>query len=482
MYTPAQFFQVRKEMRRLRIENANLKRWRLSQKQRADRFEEELRRVKQENNQLRKQEQELREKLKDTEKQRDTYKGMVFKSKKQYGSGLTEQSVEKRTRGGQAGHKGHGRHLPDAINRWIRAYLVRCPDCGRFVSRTNSFDTHTVADIPNWQEVQSIITGYEIERQWCNNCHKEISGQPRGVISGSRLGINLIISILVWKYRCRMTFNQIAEQLHTCYRIAVSEGTLVDVLSRTKDWFGDKYEEILTEIRGSPTKHGDETGYRVNGENFWCWVGVTQKSAYYTIEESRGKGVAQQIFQAAGGVLVRDDYGAYEKLALPQQSCWAHLLRKSHEATLSSDASGEVKELHQKLKQLFLLLSEDIKQPFNRKNRQQLYAWYREDIKRIITTQYRNRDAQLIRTRIENQNTNLITALLYPDVPLTNNPAELAVKQVVGIRKISGGSKTQRGAQIHATNLSIIETIRKRNLPLLYTLQEYLLQGATGKN
>ena len=71
---------------------------------------------------------------------------------------------------------------------------------------------------------------------------------------------------------------------------------------------------------------------------------------------------------------------------------------------------------------------------------------------------------------------------MYPDVPLTNNAAERAVKQVVGLRKISGGSKTQNGATIHAVNLSIIETIRKQNLPLLDTLQDYLLHGATGKN
>ena len=99
-----------------------------------------------------------------------------------------------------------------------------------------------------------------------------------------------------------------------------------------------------------------------------------------------------------------------------------------------------------------------------------------------MAARYHSADTQKIQTRIRNQNTNLLTALLYSDVPLTNNPAELAVKQVVGLRKISGGSKTHRGATIHAVNLSVIETIRKQNLPLLDTLQDYLLKSTAGKN
>lgn len=482
MYTPAQFFQIRKEMRFLRQRAATLERAHLSQKQKAERLEEENQRLQQENNRLRKREQELLEKLKDTEKQRDTYKGMVFKSEKHYGSGLSEEHKEKKCRGGQPGHKGHGRQLPEMINRFVHTYLVRCPDCGRFVSRSNSCDTHTVTDISHWQDMTPVSTEYEIERQWCTHCHKEVSGQPQGVIPGSRLGSNLILSVLVWKYRCRMTLAQIADHLSTYYGLSVSEGTLVDILSRTTQWFGETYDQILAEIRGSPVKHGDETGYRVNGQNFWCWTAVTKKSSYYTIEESRGKGVADEIFMCSSGVLVRDDYSGYTHLELPQQSCWAHLLRKSHEACMSSDASDEVKKLHQQLKQLFLLLSEDIKRPFHLKHRHQLHGWYKEDIERIIKTQYVNHDVQAIQTRVKNQNTNLLTALLYPDVPLTNNPAELAVKQVVGLRKVSGGSKTHSGAKIHAINLSVIETIRKQNLPLLDTLQEYLLQGVTGKN
>ena len=59
MYTPFQFEQTQKEIRQLRITNAGLKRWHLSQKQRADRLEKEGKEKDQKISQLEKIKQEL---------------------------------------------------------------------------------------------------------------------------------------------------------------------------------------------------------------------------------------------------------------------------------------------------------------------------------------------------------------------------------------------------------------------------------------
>jgi len=104
-----------------------------------------------------------------------------------------------------------------------------------------------------------------------------------------------------------------------------------------------------------------------------------------------------------------------------------------------------------------------------------------QDIEKIIDTPYRHADAKRIQTRIKNQRENLLTALLYPDIPLTNNLAEQAVLPLVITRKISRGSKTPDGAKTHAVNMSIVETIAKQHLSILDTLQNYLLKAAAEK-
>lgn len=486
---PAQYLDnLRLEVRKLRIDNARFERSWKRQKEIAKELEEEIKRLKNQHhtykaeiNQLEREKKRLEDEIRKLTRQRDALKGMVFKSeRKALGSALSPRSTGKKA-GGQKGHQGSGRKLPFKIQFNKRVFLLFCPSCHSPLKRTAATDKHTVTDLPHWTVMAPVATQYEIERQWCPGCRKEVHGVPQGVVPGARLGMNLITLVMAWRYQLREPFNKISELLFSHYGVSVSQGALVAILSKTKYYLRDEYEGLLKEIRGSPCKHADETGYRVGGENYWCWNFSTPKSIFYTIEETRGKGVPAEKLEGARGVLVRDDYGAYEKLPLPQQSCWAHLLRKSHEACMQKGASVEVKNLHRQLKDIFDLLTEDLKLPFNLSQRKELYSAYLTDLGRIINASYRYEDTKTIQVRIKNQGKNLLTALLYENVPLTNNEAERDIRKIVTGRKITGGSRTTNGAAIHAVNMSVIGTINKRKEPLLSTLQEKLFTGALGK-
>jgi len=476
MYTSAQFENTRRWMRKLSQENATLKRFHLYQKQKADNLEEENHTLRQKINKLEQEKGKLTDELEKIKKERDTYKGMVFKSKRSCSNPIEHRSGKKR--GGQIGHSGVSFQKPKNIDHHIHAYLTHCPNCQGELSQTQSVDTHTVVDIPHWKDNAPITTEYSIQRQWCSHCHKEVRAMPANVIPHARYGFNLFVCVLVWRYRFRDPLNKISERLRVYYQLTISEGELVLLLKRGKHFLSNNYTEILREVRGSPSKHADETSWRVSGENWWCWAALTDKSIYYTIEDTRGAGVAKEIFVGTKGVLTRDDYAGYTGIACEQQSCWTHLLRKSHEAAHHETASEEVQKLHRTLKELFDLLNEDCHKPFILSERKEFYLWYKKDLEKIIKTTFTALDAKRIQTRITNQNTNLLTALLHEGVPLTNNLAEQAMRAIVITRKISGGSKSRDGAKTHAVNMSVIETINKQKLPLLDTLQQYLLDAA----
>lgn len=474
MLPPEELSKLRLECRHLRQVNARLSRAWQMQKRRRESLEEEIERLRKEKDQLTRENQRLIEEIENVRHQRDTYKGMVFKPS------VRDQprGVGKRPLGAQVGHVGKSRKLPEVIDQEIHAYLSSCPNCDTPLTRVSSMVCHTVVDIPELVQNIPQTTRYTVERQWCPECQREVHATPKGVIPKSRLGINLVTLVMVWHYRFREVFAKIVERLKTEYALTISEGEVAAILIRCRLWLGPKYDRLVGEIRAAPYKHADETGWRVAGFNWWAWTFVSDKSVVYTIEESRGKGVAAKYLDGASGVLVRDDYGAYTKLSMSQQSCWTHLLRKSYDAKEAEGASEEVKGLHSKLKQLFTLLLEDLAQPFDEGQRQILHTWYMQDLSKIVTTIYISKDAQAIQTRIKNQGANLLTALLYDSVPLTNNAAERAIRPLVVTRKISGGSKTPQGARTHAVNMSIVETINKQQLPLLATLKSYLLSGA----
>lgn len=448
--------------------------------------------------------EELEKKIRDLEKQRDRYRDMVFKPNRNSDSDKEKEIEEnedlevkssnpwlsnrkrKRNRGGQPGHKGYGRKNPQRVDEERRIYLEKCPVCECKINRSKTTKAHTVEDIPAPALEESRIKAvrYETEVQWCPNCKKVVKGRAFGVIPRSRLGLNVLLYVLIHKYRCRETWEVIVFNLLNWYGLKVSKGSLVQMMHRAKDWLGDRYDQLLEDIRGSTVKYADETSWRLDGINHWLWGFFTDKHAYYTVEESRGKGVPEKIFKGShpNDVLVRDDYGGYMKLPFQHQSCWAHLLRESHARACRPDAPDEVLLLHKKLKTMFSSLQKIVQQPFELKKRKMAYKLFKIQIQHIIDSQYQHEDSKEIQTRIANQNTNLITALLHENVPLTNNHSERNIRCFVVARKISGGSRSDQGAKTHATLMSIIQTINLQKEPLLPTLKDYILSHHSSKN
>lgn len=480
MLNPAEIYVLRRENQYLKAHNTRLKQWHQLQKNKIDRLEEENRTLRKENSKLKEQDKKLQEDLEKIKKQRDTYKGMIFKAKVQQ----IEEAGIKRKLGGQLGHSGISRNLPSRIDQKVRVFLKSCPNCHNLLKRSDSFKAHTVEDIPNLGQIRTQVTEYKTERQWCEVCHLEVAGKAALVIPHSRLGLNLIIQVLIFKYVCRMSLEVLVETLHQTYGVKVTEGGIINILKKTKDYLGKDYGNLLKAVRGSPIKHADETGWRIKGLNGFLWAFLTTSEVYYTIEETRGGAVAKAVLgdSSKDDCLVRDDYAGYKNLPLHQQSCWAHLLRKSREEVNQPKSSKQMHNLHFTLKNMYLNLLKITNQSFNQAERQENYQNYSLKLQKLMGIKFRATDAQRVQTRLKNQGNNLLTAILHDGVPLTNNQAERQIRPAVVVRKISGGSRSTAGAETFATNFSVIQSIRMRNQPLIPTLKELILQSAAGKN
>lgn len=476
------------EKRQLRVKVATLDRALDAQRKARARLAKERDSLKRENKELSQRVKKLESRCKELEQQRDRYRAMTFKpnvkksTEETSGHGEVDADIlkllkKKRKRGAQKGHPGQGRKTPERVDEVQQAYLEKCPDCGEPLDHSNTIDKHTVEDIPPVEEQRSKVTRYETEVQWCRKCRKIVKAKLFDVLPKARLGINALLYVFIHKYIARSTWDTIVWSLAYWYGIQISKGALVGMMHRARKWLEKRYGQILEQIRASPVKHADETGWRVDGSNHWLWGFFTNQQAYYTVEESRGKGVPQKILNGShpNDVLVRDDYGAYSKLLLKHQSCWTHLLRKSREAAHATGASTEVRRLHRKLKRMYVALQKIINQPFKLTKRQKAYDRFDKKLQYIIDSEYCYQDTKEIQTRIANQGTNLLTALLYDNVPLTNNLAERGIRPMVVTRKISGGSRSWEGAKTHAVHMSILQTIRLQQQPFVPTLKNYLL-------
>jgi transposase len=467
--------KLRKEARILRQSNASLTNTKQKQRTTIDKLREEVSELKKRKLELEKQKQQAQEEIEKLQNElskltdhKNNLAGMLFKTNVK-----SESKQDSKKRGGQHGHLGTSRTKPLRIDQEKTSFLSHCPDCEQELDRSQTYYERIVEDIP---PQATIVTRYHIERQWCKACRKEVYATPKDTLPNFRFGTNLLTLVLFQKYRLRLPLNKIQESLLTQYDLSIAESGLQGILHRLKEYFGPEYTRILTSIRNAPFKHADETGWRIEGQNGWGWLFAIPKAAYYTLEETRGKGVPQKVLpEQSGKVLIRDDYGGYKKLDMEHQSCWTHLLRVSREATKREDASKETLTLHNELKRLFGELKSATEQPFCKEERIVSYDQFAKRLQTIRERVYLCKDAQVVQTRIRNQGSSLITALLYEGVPLTNNHAEQQIRTLAVIRKISGGSRSQKGASTTAVNLSVIQTLALRKEKVLDGLRKLLI-------
>lgn len=85
-------------------------------------------------------------------------------------------------------------------------------------------------------------------------------------------------------------------------------------------------------------------------------------------------------------------------------------------------------------------------------------------------TGYDALDARIAKTRA--RKASFVVVLDHPELPLNNNPAELAARQRVRKRDVSGGPRTALGTQVWDTFQSLTDTTRKLGVSFFHYLQD----------
>jgi transposase len=80
-------------------------------------------------------------------------------------------------------------------------------------------------------------------------------------------------------------------------------------------------------------------------------------------------------------------------------------------------------------------------------------------------------EAQKLQRRYRKHRDSLFVFLHIPGVPYDNNASERALRNSVIHRKVSGGFRSDAGAEAHAVVSSVVDTFRKRGHDVFEILQ-----------
>ncbi len=244
----------------------------------------------------------------------------------------------------------------------------------------------------------------------------------------------------------------------------MSEGTIFNMLQKASDAVTPLYNSIKEEIANATCVGGDETGVKVNNQKYWAWTWQNTLATYIAITGNRGFETVTKTFPKGfpNATYVSDSLSTQLKTkAKSHQLCLAHLLREltyfqeiyQHPwptqmiallqkaiALKKTMTLGQYTEQCRERDELLLEFEELIDQQLPA-NVPKIFPF----LKRLVKRRYE-----------------IFTFLFYPEVPSDNNGSERAIRNIKVKQKVSGGFRSERGAEIFAVLRSVFDTIIKR--------------------
>jgi len=426
--------------------------------------EKELNEAREKIDKLEKENDQLKDENENLKECRKTYARMLFKGK-------TKQ-VNEPKRGQKMGHIGVSRKKPaeDEIQMEVDVKLEVCPKCETAFSGCKRIYERVTEDVVI--QPQREIVKYWIHQYECKNCGEKTSAKSPNIIGQSPFGKKLFATVLLYRYRMKTPLKKIVECLKEIHGFEISEGGTQNLLYQASAQFGEKYEQLKQLITEGKITNADETGWRVNGENWWTWLWSNEKVVVYTTENTRGRGIPEKMLKNFKGLLIRDGLDSYNRVESDQQICWVHLLRKAHEYCARENASQEMILLKDTLKCCYRKMLKWHKQEHGMAERLEYHDRMKMMFKNLVKQKrWQAKDAKIfIKEWLINHENRLVTFLKYSSSKPENNAAERAVRPMVIFRKISGGSKSEKGIKATDINMSIIETWKKQGLSIIQQL------------
>jgi transposase len=112
------------------------------------------------------------------------------------------------------------------------------------------------------------------------------------------------------------------------------------------------------------------------------------------------------------------------------------------------------------------------------KERENACKEFQEEMKTLLDRKWTDEDAIRISKELRKRQDMLFTFMESEDVPWHNNDAERAIRQGVHHRKISGGRRTWKGAEVFEVILSVYETSKKRGQRFMGMIKKRLGQSS----
>jgi transposase len=388
-----------------------------------------------------------------------------------------------RKSGGQPGHGGRTRELvaPERVDRRFEHPPERC-GCGHIFdgSEPGIGDpvVHQQYELP---PIRPLVLEHARLRLECPGCGRAVLAElPGAALSGYGPRIEAHIAMLAGVFR--LSRDQVRQAVVEIFGVAASTGAIDNAIRRMSAILRDPWAELRDAIRRADTVHLDETTWRLQGAQQWLWVAASALLACYRIDPSRGQQAAKALIgEDFGGFAVTDRYAGYHFLdILQQQLCWAHVIRQLVEVSQRAGTPGRRgRKLVALAREVIAVHRDYLEHGHDPDWLADQLGPLRAQIRTLLeqcAAGHHQRTANFACGLLEEYEA-LWTFADIPDLEIdpTNNAAERAVRHAVLMRKLQGGTQSDRGSRWIERIQSVRETCRLQGRSVL----DWLTDAAT---
>jgi hypothetical protein len=361
-----------------------------------------------------------------------------------------------------------------------------CPHCNCRLSDVKRHERLYEDIIP----AKVVVTCYHTASGYCAACRRRVETRapeqpPAADLPHAQLGINALATAAVLRVVHRLPFAQVVSVLAQLSGLTVSRGCVARQLQRLGEWLGPYYERVKLALRAAPHVNGDETGWRTGGRNGYLWAVTDPRRGHtlYHVDKRRSGEVVEGLLgETFPGTLTCDFFSAYNRLGCPKQRCLAHLLRELKDAARDSPgfaACGFYRRCRRVVRDMLAL---------KKRWRELDDATYtrracriEDRLDELARGNYGEPDAARLAKRLLKHRAELTRFLWDPYLGGTNNAAERALRPAVVMRKITGGSRSAKGAEAWAKLASLTRTAGQQGRNVLETVKQLLMEHWAGK-
>ena len=375
-------------------------------------------------------------------------------------------------RKGSVGRKGGGRALTAEPDEVVVAKAARCRHChAALCDADQTLDArYDKIDLP---QVRPVVTRVERYAGRCRCCGgTTLAAVPEGMEPGTPFSVNIIALALYLRFVHAVSYKRLSRLMLDLFGLSISEGALDAAFRRGKKLFDADVAAILARLRRARVICSDETGVRIDGQGCWNWVFQNAEVVIHVVRRSRGADVVAEVLAGHRPALwVSDLYGAQRGHAEHWQVCLAHQLRDCQYAIEAGDAVFAPRMKALLLRAVMLArrhrdLAESTRREYRRRLEQALDA-----VMALAPTQ---RDGRRLRRRYARVRDHLFTFLDHPGIAADNNGSERELRPTATYRKVTGGFRSDWGADLFAAVRSVIGTAARRGIDAYQAIRDTL--------